>query len=202
MEPPPPPPPPPPTGEAAEKAPAVPKPVVPVDRRVKAQERAGASQLAALRDVDMINSQEPAKDHRPGRRERGKPRHHSRTIGGSSAGISGPTSSGSRRVKARCAALHDAGEGPETSAPPARPRERPAAARLAPARTRSPWCSPKQGYDRRHVRARPARPPQPCRARWCELTSPRRGHYRALRLVRNSTTKEFESKLLARIRCS
>src|ERR1700686_1562921 len=56
MEPPPPPPPPPPPKpeKPVEKAPVVPKPVVPVDPRVKAQKSLQVfDQLAALRDVDM-----------------------------------------------------------------------------------------------------------------------------------------------------
>jgi len=97
MEPPPPPPPPPPKPEKpAEKAPAVPKPVVPVDPRVKAQKSVQVfDQLAALRDVDMDKfAKNQPKTTDPGDVSVVSRDIISSKIGGSSGGISGPTSSG------------------------------------------------------------------------------------------------------------
>jgi TonB family protein len=98
MEPPPPPPPPPPPKpeKPAEKAPAVPKPVVPVDPRVKAQKSVQVfDQLAALRDVDMDKfAKNQPKTTDPGDVSVVSRDIISSKIGGSSGGISGPTSSG------------------------------------------------------------------------------------------------------------
>ena len=98
MEPPPPPPPPPPPKpeKPAEKAPAVPKPVVPVDPRVKAQKSLQVfDQLAALRDVDM----DKFAKNQPKTTDPGDVSVVSRNIisskaGGTSGGISAPSSSG------------------------------------------------------------------------------------------------------------
>jgi periplasmic protein TonB len=98
MEPPPPPPPPPPPKpeKPAEKAPAVPKPVVPVDPRVKAQKSLQVfDQLAALRDVDMDKfAKNQAKTTDPGDVSVVSRNIISSKVGGTSGGISGPTSSG------------------------------------------------------------------------------------------------------------
>jgi TonB family protein len=98
MEPPPPPPPPPPPKpeKPAEKAPAVPKPVVPVDPRVKAQKSVQVfDQLAALRDVDMDKfAKNQPKTTDPGDVSVVSRDIISSKVGGSSGGISGPTSSG------------------------------------------------------------------------------------------------------------
>src|ERR1700730_3393157 len=98
MEPPPhPPPPPPPKPEKpAEKAPAVPKPAVPVDPRVKAQKSLQLfDQLAALRDVDMDKfAKNQPKTTDPGDVSVVSRDIISSKVGGSSGGISGPTSSG------------------------------------------------------------------------------------------------------------
>ena len=97
MEPPPPPPPPPPKPEKpAEKAPAVPKPVVPVDPRVKAQKSVQVfDQLAALRDVDMDKfAKNQPKTTDPGDVSVVSRNIISSKVGGTSGGISGPTSSG------------------------------------------------------------------------------------------------------------
>jgi periplasmic protein TonB len=98
MEPPPPPPPPPPPKpeKPAEKAPAVPKPVVPVDPRVKAQKSVAVfDQLAALRDVDMDKfAKNQPKTTDPGDVSVVSRDIISSKVGGSSGGISGPTSSG------------------------------------------------------------------------------------------------------------
>jgi periplasmic protein TonB len=96
MEPPPPPPPPPKPEKPVEKAPVVPKPVVPVDPRVKAQKSLQVfDQLAALRDVDM----EKFAKNQPKTTDPGDVSVVSRNIisskaGGTSGGISAPTSSG------------------------------------------------------------------------------------------------------------
>jgi len=98
MEPPPPPPPPPPPKpeKPAEKAPAVPKPVVPVDPRVKAQKSVAVfDQLAALRDVDMDKfAKNQPKTTDPGDVSVVSRNIISSKVGGTSGGISGPTSSG------------------------------------------------------------------------------------------------------------
>jgi protein TonB len=98
MEPPPPPPPPPPPKpeKPVEKAPAVPKPVVPVDPRVKAQKSLAVfDQLAALRDVDLdkfAKNQQKTTD--PGDVSVVSRSIISSKTGGTSGGISAPTSSG------------------------------------------------------------------------------------------------------------
>ncbi len=96
MEPPPPPPPPPPPKpeKPVEKAP--PKPVVPVDPRVKAQKSLQVfDQLAALRDVDMDKfAKNQPKTTDPGDVSVVSRNIISSKVGGTSGGISGPTSSG------------------------------------------------------------------------------------------------------------
>jgi periplasmic protein TonB len=98
MEPPPPPPPPPPPKpeKAVEKAPVQPKPVVPVDPRVKAQKNLAVfDQLAALRDVDLDKfAKNQPKTTDPGDVSVVSRNIISSKVGGSSGGISGPTSSG------------------------------------------------------------------------------------------------------------
>ena len=97
--PPPPPPPPPPKPEKpVEKAPVQPKPVPPVDPRVKASKSgllANMDDLAALRDVDL----EKFAKNQPKTTDPGDVSVVSRSIissktGGTSGGISAPTSSG------------------------------------------------------------------------------------------------------------
>ncbi|HEV7614427.1 MAG TPA: AgmX/PglI C-terminal domain-containing protein [Steroidobacteraceae bacterium] len=98
MEPPPPPPPPPPPKpeKPVEKAPVAPKPIVPVDPRVKAAKSAMVfDQLAALRDVDL----DKFAKNQPKTTDPGDVSVVSRNIissktGGTSGGISAPTSSG------------------------------------------------------------------------------------------------------------
>jgi protein TonB len=98
MEPPPPPPPPPPPKpeKPVEKAPVVPKPVVPVDPRVKAAKTAQVfDQLAALRDVDLDKFQKnQQKTTDPGDVSVVSRNIISSKVGGTSGGISAPTSSG------------------------------------------------------------------------------------------------------------
>jgi protein TonB len=98
MEPPPPPPPPPPPKpeKPVEKAPVVPKPVVPVDPRVKAAKSAQVfDQLAALRDVDLDKFQKnQPKTTDPGDVSVVSRNIISSNVGGTSGGISAPTSSG------------------------------------------------------------------------------------------------------------
>jgi periplasmic protein TonB len=98
MEPPPPPPPPPPQKpeKPVEKAPVAAKPIVPVDPRVKAAKSAQVfDQLAALRDVDL----DKFAKNQPKTTDPGDVSVVSRNIisskaGGTSGGISAPTSSG------------------------------------------------------------------------------------------------------------
>src|SRR5580704_6235495 len=96
MEPPPPPPPPPKPEKPVEKAPVTPKPIVPVDPRVKAAKTAQVfDQLAALRDVDLDKfekSQQKTTD--PGDVSVVSRNIISSKVGGTSGGISAPTSSG------------------------------------------------------------------------------------------------------------
>jgi TonB family protein len=98
MEPPPPPPPPPPPKpeKPVEKAPVVPKPVVPVDPRVKAQKSLQVfDQLAALRDVDLDKFQKnQQKTNDPGDVSVVSRNIISSKVGGTSGGINAPTSSG------------------------------------------------------------------------------------------------------------
>ena len=98
MEPPPPPPPPPPPKpeKPVEKAPVAPKPVVPVDPRVKAAKSAQVfDQLAALRDVDLDKFQKnQPKTTDPGDVSVVSRNIISSNVGGTSGGISAPSSSG------------------------------------------------------------------------------------------------------------
>jgi protein TonB len=93
---PPPPPPPPKPEKPVEKAPVAPKPIVPVDPRVKAAKSAQVfDQLAALRDVDL----DKFAKNQPKTTDPGDVSVVSRNIisskaGGTSGGISAPTSSG------------------------------------------------------------------------------------------------------------
>jgi periplasmic protein TonB len=101
MEPPPPPPPPPPPKpeqKPVEKAPVSPKPVAPVDARVKASKSgllASVDDLAALRDIDL----DKLAKNQPKTNDPGDVTQVSRSLitskaGGTSGGISSPTSSG------------------------------------------------------------------------------------------------------------
>ena len=96
MEPPPPPPPPPPPKpeKPLEKAPVQPK--APVDPRVKAQKSLAVfDQLAALRDVDLDKfAKNQPKTTDPGDVSVVSRNIISSKVGGTSGGISGPTSSG------------------------------------------------------------------------------------------------------------
>jgi periplasmic protein TonB len=99
MEPPPPPPPPPPPKpeKPVEKAPVTPKPVPqPVDPRVKAAKTAQVfDQLAALRDIDMDKfAKNQPKTTDPGDVSVVSRNIISSKVGGTSGGISAPTSSG------------------------------------------------------------------------------------------------------------
>jgi protein TonB len=97
MEPPPPPPPPPPKPEKpVEKAPVVTKPVVPVDPRVKAQKSLQVfDQLAALRDIDPDKfAKNQPKTTDPGDVSVVTRNIISSKVGGTSGGISSNMSSG------------------------------------------------------------------------------------------------------------
>jgi periplasmic protein TonB len=101
MEPPPPPPPPPPPKpeqKPVEKVPVSPKPVPPVDARVKASKSgllASVDDLAALRDIDL----DKLAKNQPKTNDPGDVTQVTRSLitskaGGTSGGISSPTSSG------------------------------------------------------------------------------------------------------------
>jgi len=102
MEPPPPPPPPPPPKpepqKPVEKVPVTPKPVPPVDARVKASKSgllASVDDLAALRDIDL----DKLAKNQPKTTDPGDVTQVTRSLitskaGGTSGGISAPTSSG------------------------------------------------------------------------------------------------------------
>jgi periplasmic protein TonB len=99
MEPPPPPPPPPPPKpeKPLEKAPVTPKPQVPIDPRVKASKSLGAIQddLAALRDLDVDKfAKNQPKTTDPGDVSIVQRSLIQSKAGGTSGGISSPTSSG------------------------------------------------------------------------------------------------------------
>jgi len=99
MEPPPPPPPPPPPKpeKPLEKAPVTPRPQVPVDPRVKASKSLGAIQddLAALRDLDIDKfAKNQPKTTDPGDVSIVQRSLIQSKAGGTSGGISAPTSSG------------------------------------------------------------------------------------------------------------
>jgi TonB family protein len=99
MEPPPPPPPPPPPKpeKPLEKAPVTPRPQVPVDPRVKASKSLGAIQddLAALRDLDVDKfAKNQPKTTDPGDVSMVQRSLIQSKAGGTSGGISAPTSSG------------------------------------------------------------------------------------------------------------
>ena len=96
MEPPPPPPPPPPPKPEKPVEKAQPKPAVPVDPRVKAQKSLQVfDQLAALRDVDMDKfAKNQPKTTDPGDVSVVSRNIISSKVGGTSGGISGPTSNG------------------------------------------------------------------------------------------------------------
>src|ERR1700722_19121037 len=96
MEPPPPPPPPPPPKPEKPVDKAQPKPVVPVDPRVKTQKSLAVfDQLAALRDVDLDKfAKNQPKTTDPGDVSVVSRNIISSKVGGTSGGISGPTSSG------------------------------------------------------------------------------------------------------------
>jgi protein TonB len=96
MEPPPPPPPPPPPKPEKPVEKVQPKPVVPVDPRVKAQKSLAVfDQLAALRDVDLDKfAKNQPKTTDPGDVSVVSRNIISSKVGGTSGGISGPTSSG------------------------------------------------------------------------------------------------------------
>ena len=99
MEPPPPPPPPPPPKpeKPLEKAPVTPRPQVPVDPRVKASKSLGAIQddLAALRDLDIDKfAKNQPKTTDPGDVSMVQRSLIQSKAGGTSGGISAPTSSG------------------------------------------------------------------------------------------------------------
>lgn len=206
MEPPPPPPPPPPPKpeKPVEKAPATPKPVVPVDPRVKAAKSAQVfDQLAALRDVDLNKfekSQQKTTD--PGDVSVVSRNIISSKVGGTSGGISAPTSSGLAAGSGSLRGIYTTqvkdpnlgASGQATRAGGSGKASR-SADEIALVFTRN-----KGAIDAMYARALRENPALQGKV-VIELTIAPSGDVTAARIVSSELSdKEFESKLLARIR--
>ena len=158
-----------------EKAPAAPsRPgAAPVDPRVKASKSGllaqhGRSGGACATGRSRQVREESAEDHRPRRRERGAAlAHHLARPGGTSGGISAPTSSGLAAGSGSLNGIRtDAGQGPDAGHGTRRRRAPAAAARPRAAPMRSRWCSPgTRAPSTPCMRAHCATTPR-CRARW------------------------------------
>src|ERR1700692_3520982 len=206
MEPPPPPPPPPPPKpeKTVEKAPVVPKPVVPVDPRVKAAKSAQVfDQLAALRDVDLDKFEK----NQPKTTDPGDVRVVSRNIisskaGGTSGGISAPTSSGLAAGSGSLRGIYttqvkDPNLGASGQATRARGSGK--ASRSAD-EIALVFTKNKGAIDAMYARALRDSPALQGKV-VLELTIAPSGDITAARIVSSELNdKEFESKLLARIR--
>src|ERR1700688_1179261 len=207
MEPPPPPPPPPPPKpeKPVEKAPVAPKPVVPVDPRVKAQKSLQVfDQLAALRDVDM----DKFAKNQPKTTDPGDVSVVSRNIissktGGTSGGISAPTSSGLAAGSGSLRGIYTtqvkdpnlgaSGQGATRGGGSGKPSR--SADEIALVFTKN-----KGAIDAMYARALRDNPALQGKV-VLELTIAPSGDITAARVVSSELgDKEFESKLLARIR--
>jgi protein TonB len=206
MEPPPPPPPPPPKPEKPlEKAPVTPKPQVPVDPRVKASKSLGAIQddLAALRDLDVDKfAKNQPKTTDPGDVSIVQRSLIQSKAGGTSGGISAPTSSGLASGSGslngiRTAQVKDptlASAGPGTRAGGSGKASR-GSEEIALVFTKN-----KGAIDAMYARALRDSPALQGKV-VLELTIAPSGDITAARIVSSELNdKEFESKLLARIR--
>ena len=206
MEPPPPPPPPPPPKpeKPAEKAPVVPKPVVPVDPRVKAQKSLQVfDQLAALRDVDMDKfAKNQPKTTDPGDVSVVSRNIISSKVGGTSGGISAPTSSGLAAGSGSLRGIYTTqvkdpnlgASGQATRAGGSGKASR-SADEIALVFTKN-----KGAIDAMYARALRDSPAMQGKV-VLELTISPSGDITAARIVSSELSdKEFESKLLARIR--
>jgi TonB family protein len=206
MEPPPPPPPPPPPKpeKPVEKAPVVPKPVVPVDPRVKAAKSAQVfDQLAALRDVDLDKFQKnQPKTTDPGDVSVVSRNIISSNVGGTSGGISAPTSSGLAAGSGSLRGIYTTqvkdpnlgGSGQATRAGGSGKASR-SADEIALVFTKN-----KGAIDAMYARALRDNPALQGKV-VLELTIAPSGDITAARVISSELSdKEFESKLLARIR--
>src|SRR3984885_2790986 len=202
MEPPPPPPPPPPKPEKPlEKAPVVPKPV---DPRVKAAKTAQVfDQLAALRDVDLDKFQkDQQKTTDPGDVSVVSRNIISSKVGGTSGGINAPTSSGLAAGSGSLRGIYttqvkDPNMGASGQATRAGGSGRPSrsADEIALVFTKN-----KGAIDAMYARALRDSPALQGKV-VLELTIAPSGDITAARIVSSELNdKEFESKLLARIR--
>jgi protein TonB len=206
MEPPPPPPPPPPPKpeKPVEKAPVVPKPVVPVDPRVKAQKSLAVfDQLSALRDVDLDKfAKNQPKTTDPGDVSVVSRNIISSKVGGTSGGISSPTSSGLAAGSGSLRGIYttqvkDPNLGASGQATRAGGSGRPSrsADEIALVFTKN-----KGAIDAMYARALRDNPALQGKV-VLELTIAPSGDITAARIVSSDLNdKEFESKLLARIR--
>jgi periplasmic protein TonB len=204
MEPPPPPPPPPPpkVEKPVEKAPPVPK--APVDPRVKAQKSLAVfDQLAALRDVDLDKfAKNQPKTTDPGDVSVVSRNIISSKIGGTSGGISAPTSSGLAAGSGSLRGIYttqvkDPNLGASGQATRAGGSGRPSrsADEIALVFTKN-----KGAIDAMYARALRDNPALQGKV-VLELTIAPSGDITAARIVSSDLNdKEFESKLLARIR--
>ena len=204
MEPPPPPPPPPPPKpeKPVEKAPPVPK--APVDPRVKAQKSLAVfDQLASLRDVDLDKfAKNQPKTTDPGDVSVVSRNIISSKIGGTSGGISAPTSSGLAAGSGSLRGIYttqvkDPNLGASGQATRAGGSGRPSrsADEIALVFTKN-----KGAIDAMYARALRDNPALQGKV-VLELTIAPSGDITAARIVSSDLNdKEFESKLLARIR--
>src|SRR3984957_9424692 len=205
MEPPPPPPPPPPPKPEKPVDKAQPKPVVPVDPRVKTQKSLAVfDQLAALRDVDL----DKFKKNQPKTTDPGDVSVVSRNIisskvGGTSGGISAPTSSGLAAGSGSLRGIYTtqvkdpnlgaSGQGATRGGGSGKPSR--SADEIALVFTKN-----KGAIDAMYARALRDNPALQGKV-VLELTIAPSGDITAARIVSSEIgDKEFESKLLARIR--
>jgi TonB family protein len=204
MEPPPPPPPPPPPKpeKPLEKAPVTPKPV---DPRVKAQKTAQVfDQLAALRDVDMDKfAKDQPKTTDPGDVSVVSRNIISSKIGGTSGGISAPTSSGLAAGSGSLRGIYTTqvkdpnmgGSGQAATRAGGSGKASRSADEIALVFTKN-----KGAIDAMYARALRDNPALQGKV-VLELTIAPSGDITAARIVSSDLNdKEFESKLLARIR--
>ncbi len=207
MEPPPPPPPPPPPKpeKPLEKTPVTPKPVQPVDPRVKAQKTAQVfDQLAALRDVDMDKfAKDQPKTTDPGDVSVVSRNIISSKVGGTSGGISAPTSSGLAAGSGSLRGIHTTqvkdpnmgASGQAATRAGGSGKASRSADEIALVFTKN-----KGAIDAMYARALRDNPALQGKV-VLELTIAPSGEITAARIVSSDLNdKEFESKLLARIR--
>jgi periplasmic protein TonB len=204
MEPPPPPPPPPPPKPEKPVEKVQPKPVVPVDPRVKAQKSLQVfDQLAMLRDVDMDKFQKnQQKTTDPGDVSVVSRNIISSKVGGTSGGISGPTSSGLAAGSGSLRGIYttqvkdpNMGAGGQATRAGGSGKASRSADEIALVFTRN-----KGAIDAMYARALRDNPALQGKV-VLEITIAPSGEITAARIMSTDLNdKEFESKLLARIR--